>query len=151
PFVNYGMVRINTYGYTGTNTFTFASLDNAGVVTLVQQRNLPNFHVVSITGDFVQRVTGTLHTEVAYGYFGEAESGWLFVNGRATLAGAMEVKYVRNIYGNDPAAPRAGDVWAIVTAGTMTGSFTKLVDMDPEDGVKFDQLVTETTLEVAAS
>lgn len=150
PFVNFGTLQAFTSGPTGAVTFRVAALDNAGLLIVARHRDLNNFHVVTVTGDFVQRASGTFRTEIAYDYFGEAESGSLFVNGQATLAGSLEVKYVRNIYGNDPAAPRVGDAWPIVSAGTLSGDFDQLLDLDPADGVGLEQVLNGTSLQVRA-
>jgi hypothetical protein len=143
PFLNAGVLRIAGNFYFD-DRITFASLDNAGLLVVGPQYNLLHFIV---TGDFVQQATGTFRSEIV-NFVNPDTTGSppLIVNGRATLAGTLEVDYIPSVI----QAPRPGDVWTILTFGTLSGDFTQLIDLDPTDGIGFDGRFNGSTMQVVA-
>ena len=89
--------------------------------------------VLSITGDYTQDALGTLEIELG-GLVAGSTFDQLVINGAAALAGSLDVSIV------DGFAPDFGDVFTILDAASLSGSFAGLAEGTTltADGVEFD-------------
>ncbi|TXT23052.1 MAG: hypothetical protein FD134_2296 [Gallionellaceae bacterium] len=110
-----GLVNYGLLGGTGTVAGNVISSGNVG------PGNSPG--MLSITGDYTQSALGTFTAEIG-GLLAGTQYDVLNVSGTAFLDGLLNV----SLYdlGGGLFAPHAGDYFDILTASTITGSFSSL-------------------------
>ncbi|MCH8146880.1 MAG: hypothetical protein IH987_02670 [Planctomycetes bacterium] len=105
-------VQINGGSLTGVGTVFGDVRNNGGVVE-------PGLSVgeLAIDGDFTQPSAGVLHIEIG-GLTPAVDHDQLIVTGSAVIDGALVIEFVNEF------VPNPGDSFVVLTAGTLSGSFS---------------------------
>jgi hypothetical protein len=147
---------IEKTGGTGTSTISIP-IDNSGVISVSTgtlhltplSGTLSNSQSVAIAagstlevaGDYTQTATGSLQPILA----GPPSFGQLQVSGKATLAGALKVSTANNF------SPTAGQNFPVLTAGSLSGTFTTLSGVSFANGVLLQPAYSSTGVVLQAS
>lgn len=115
-----GLVDIQGGVLSGTGTIN-ASMHNAGQINV---GTATAAGLLTINGDYTQTATGALALKVG-GPGPGTDSDQLVVAGQATLDGALSVSLVNGF------TPASGDVFQILTTGSLSGAFADTSNIDP--------------------
>jgi hypothetical protein len=131
PISNTGTIGV----YSGTLAVTRGTFTNSGGLVVAARS------AVQVPNDYTQTATGSFQPILA----GPTSFGQLQVSGQATLDGALKVSTANSF------SPTAGQSFAVLTAGSVGGTFAALSGLSFANGVSLQPAYSSTAVVLQAA